>query len=204
MGKGARARQQRAAREAAGVSMHGLARLRRLTNLVGDYWEGQAQCIEGVALLCRTAALDGYQLQPCAVAVAVQGSTGSAALGARAGEAFGWDFPPGLNGWDTAGHLIATLDRPAHVFDPTLSQVSPKTGLPELVIAEPVDTLTPVSGTFDFTVAGCGIRYYLEPEDQTWGTRYTEQYEACALVAQDLLDALNAGPNAQIYKEPRA
>lgn len=195
--KGQRVKVRREQELSRGVNDHGLAQLRRLTELVGVYFGADAECIRGVALLVRAAGLAGYELTPTPVALAVQGPHGSVALGVRAADAFGAPAPAAVNGWQTAGHLIATLAKPAYLLDPTLSQVSEPSGLTAAVLVEPVETLTPHGASFDFTRGAAGVRYYLEPSDTTWRLSYDEQYNQCAPVAQDLLEVLRAGPNAR-------
>lgn len=198
MGKGDRLKARREQELARGVNEHGLRQLRRLTERVGEYFGADAECIRGVALLVRAAGLAGYELTPTPVALAAQGPRGAVALGVRAADAFDAPAPAGLNGWGTAGHLIATLAKPAYLLDPTLSQVSGPTGLTAAVFVEPVKTLTPQDARFDFTDGTSGVRYYLEPSDTTWRSSYDEQYDQCAPVAQDLLEVLRAGPNARV------
>jgi hypothetical protein len=156
--------------------------LDRAARLVAELNAGRAMCLEGVALLERSADLLVIRVTPVAVALAVQGPAGSRALS----EAVDGVIPvtdggtvmrsASLGRWAGAGHLILHAPQAATLFDPTLNQVSAGTGLPTGALIMPV-TVDEMASDITFEIGGgCLVLYRPVPTDRTWTTAYNAEY----------------------------
>ncbi|WP_319464179.1 hypothetical protein [Micromonospora sp. RTP1Z1] len=157
--------------------------LNRAARLVAEVNDGKAQCIERIALLEGVADLLHVRAEPVPVAVAAQGPAGSCLLG----EAVDGVIPtipggtvrrsPTTADWNGAGHLILFAPQESRLFDPTLNQVSPATGLPRGALVMPVtaDQLYGDDLTFGIGEGGL-VLYRVVPGDSTWRTAYNAQY----------------------------
>lgn len=171
-------------------------RLVRATTEVGRLFGTEPNCVPAVALLVSAAELLGYNLTPRAVALAAQCGDQTVLLGAASAV----DFPGAEvgaafddSGWNGAGHLVATLQRPGYLLDPTLQQISARLGVPPFALAAPLDSALLEEGPWSFSEERLKLRYHLVPHDQTWRGAYEAARHECAPAARDLAAIVRSG-----------
>lgn len=143
-----------------------------------------------------TAELLGHRVTARAVALAAQHGETSVVLGERAAAAWqGLEVREAFvdRGWNGAGHVVATLEEPPYLFDPTLQQISAQLDVYPFVLTVPIGSSTPASGHRNFYSGGLGLRYYLVPEDDTWVAGYEAARAACRETAGDLAAIVRYG-----------
>lgn len=200
---GKKAQQRRARRNGDRDGQRAVRDLSRAARHVGQHFGDQRHCVDATALLSVTAELLGHRVTRRAVALAAQHGENSIVLGERAAAAW-----PGLEireafvdgGWNGAGHVIATLEEPPYLFDPTLQQIDAQLDVDPFVLATPVESSQPASGPWDFHGGGLGLRYYLLPEDDTWAAGYGRARAACRETAGDLAGIVRSGADGIIER----
>jgi hypothetical protein len=164
----------------------------------------EAQCMAGVALLEATAGRFGHQLSPHAVSLLGQNqnlptnptiTTGRLAQAhARSlgmPEAIGYvGAAPDGSEFQRAGHMVAVLNGPDVMFDPTFGQFS-KLGFPDLVPREPIDVRSSIWQMQP--VPGVGLLYIVDDDNQDWQVAYRRAVEGAGPLAKEIADYVRRG-----------
>lgn len=177
-------------------------RLQQIADAVAVAIDGQAQCIVGVALLCEVAQHFGCVLRPRAVSLAGQSmATGrTVATGSIAREfirehggpsevaGYAGATPDGSE-FQRAGHLVATLERPFVLIDPTFEQFS-AVGFPRVA---PVVTIP--QGEGEVVIEGPDFQavYLFDDDNKGWQASFEQVRDASREVAHDIANHLKAG-----------
>lgn len=178
-------------------------RMQQFADAVAVAIGGRSQCIVGVALLCEIAEHFGYTLTPRAVALAGQSmatgqaiATGTVAAdflrdhGGGASAVAGYlGAPPDGSEFQRAGHLVATLERPLMLIDPTFEQFSPA-GFPAVA---PVVEIEPGQG--DVIMEGPTFQavYLFDDENRGWQDSFEKVRVASREVGRDIANHIKAG-----------
>lgn len=184
----------------------GRSRKRRLEDIalaVAYANDNRAQCFWGVALLEVTARHFGYALTPRAVSMVAQltarpetfvvtGGIAQDYVVANGGSSQVEGYlgaPPDGSEFQRAGHLIATLEQPAILIDPTFGQFT-TAGLPDLV---PVEAYDPTAEHWWLEAEGVNILYIVADDNQDWQDSYRAVRNGILDTADDLAAYLDAG-----------
>jgi len=176
--------------------------LRTLTEVVANLYGTRRQCIQAVALFVRTAELLGHRVTPRAVSLAVILGPVVATLGKRALDV---ERLPELStadaetiadsGWlHGGGHMVAILDQPPYLFDPTLQQLGARLDIELGPLAQPIGSVEPADGGWDLAAASgeMVLRYYLVPEETAWKRPYDTAFDGQANLAADIANRIRA------------
>ncbi|TFD52354.1 hypothetical protein E3T46_05660 [Cryobacterium sp. Hh11] len=163
---------------------------------------GQSQCITGVALLCEVAKHFGYDLRPRAVSMAgaskvtgasvVTGSIAQKFLREHGGAAEVFDCvgaPPDGSEFERAGHLVAMLEWPTMLIDPTFQQFM-AAGLPN---ATPVVEIAPGEGEILLEDDRFQAVYLFDDENRGWQADFEKVRAVSREVGLDIANHLKAG-----------
>lgn len=124
----------------------------RIALTVAYAMDNHANCIIGVALLVTVAERLGFTLRPQVVSMLAQNRNGSTSVSVVTGriaadyaKKLGASEPSGNLGaapdgseFQRAGHMVAILENPAVLFDPTFGQFT-RAGMPDVVPCNAVD-----------------------------------------------------------------
>lgn len=169
-----------------------VAAISRAARLIAELNDGQAKCIECVALLERVAGLLHLKAAPVPVAVVVSGPVGGCALGTavdglvRLGPDVEIVVSVDSRLWDGAGHLVLFAAQEQLLLDPSLDQVSAATGFPRGAWVTQVTPDELLDGDLGFeTDGGCQWVYRVVRDDSGWRTAYNTQYARLGGLARD-------------------
>jgi hypothetical protein len=167
----------------------------RLTEVVGNYFADEPQCVAAAAVLVELGREFGFELNPRPVSMyaASRSGDGSIATGDKAG-AFGARLA--LNqpidteyrwhtDFDRAGHMVVTADDGNWLLDASFSQFT-YAGLPRTIITTPVEDVHPRLGFTQIADSDMQIRYWFEDEVGGW----RDQYDDYLSLNRGLIEAL--------------
>jgi hypothetical protein len=174
-----------------------------ITSSVAYAVSNQAQCIAGVALLHETALHFGLELQPRAASMVAQRSDeasttvvtgdiardyvrshgGSGQIGMHLGA------PPDGSEFQRAGHLVATLNNPGILLDPTFGQFV-RAGLPDVV---PVQRFTSTDPDVLVEESWGRALYIFDDVNQGWQASYEAVRQNLSAAALVLAEHINNG-----------
>jgi hypothetical protein len=180
------------------LSVH--TQLGRIALAVAYAIDNEAQCIAGVALLHETAGHFGFELTPRAVSMVGQviGRPDTTVVTGEIARGYVRDHGgidrigrilaavPDGSEFQRAGHLIATLDHPAFLIDPTFGQFT-SAGLPDLV---PVEAFDPAAESWQLGDDRVRVLYIFDDANRGWQDSYdavrADSLDEAAVIADHL------------------